>query len=457
MMTGARLLTPSQLCSIWTYLDCLADVIACRAVARGWQRATHEPQFRAFAISLFRASWAGLRTLSRDLARARGLPQLAGLVLPELSQTSDLFGSILDVESNQLSMRLGSTPSRTSRTSRTSRPRTSHGRAREIKAKAKMKLRQNQLQSMACEEYEFEGCDGQGQEVHEADGSDGEDEDEDSRTQESYRTVSLRLHAFLRELGRRHREIHVHPNATHRALACATADSQANRSDAFRVNVPVPSTLAKEYLCPFCGAQVLPEAIYKHRRSYKDDDVTRGVVLGAACSAKCGFQVRLLPISEQDSIAREVSAFRVRMGDMISVQMSRARRSPLAEICSLSYRRAGKHGAAKISGQARGVSDRKKYEFAWSVDDTVELPGITYSSYLLLYMDPHGDGAGSLLTLVDDEGNQREDFGLPSEDPALSGRIMAALERGDEITLKVLRADFNDRESEEIMTEVKFH
>ena len=79
MMTGARLLTPSQLCSIWTYLDCLADVIACRAVARGWQRATHEPQFRAFAISLFRASWAGLRTLSRDLARARGLPQLAGL------------------------------------------------------------------------------------------------------------------------------------------------------------------------------------------------------------------------------------------------------------------------------------------------------------------------------------------------------------------------------------------
>ena len=98
----------------------------------------------------------------------------------------------------------------------------------------------------------------------------------------------------------------------------------------------------------------------------------------------------------------------------------------------------GKHGHAKAKITGIDIFNGKKYEDSVPTSHTVNVPNIKRSAFTALDVDADG-----YLTLMDKQGNTRQDIRMPDEtddDKKLADRIREALNEGKEITVTVMEA-----------------
>ena len=98
----------------------------------------------------------------------------------------------------------------------------------------------------------------------------------------------------------------------------------------------------------------------------------------------------------------------------------------------------GKHGHAKAKITGIDIFNGKKYEDSVPTSHTVNVPNIKRSAFTALDVDADG-----YLTLMDKQGNTRQDIRMPDEtedDKKLADRIREALNEGKEIVLTVLES-----------------
>ena len=98
----------------------------------------------------------------------------------------------------------------------------------------------------------------------------------------------------------------------------------------------------------------------------------------------------------------------------------------------------GKHGHAKAKITGIDIFNGKKYEDSVPTSHTVNVPNIKRSQFTAIDVDADG-----YLTLMDKQGNTRQDIRMPDEtddDKKLADRIREALNEGKEIVLTVLES-----------------
>ena len=96
------------------------------------------------------------------------------------------------------------------------------------------------------------------------------------------------------------------------------------------------------------------------------------------------------------------------------------------KVVDYSTSKTGKHGHAKASITGIDIFTGKKYEDSLPTSHNVEVPNIKRSEWTVISVDQDG-----YLTLLDLQGNTRQDLKLPEEtddDSALSERIKNAVE-----------------------------
>lgn len=105
------------------------------------------------------------------------------------------------------------------------------------------------------------------------------------------------------------------------------------------------------------------------------------------------------------------------------------------KIVDFSSSKPGKHGAAKIKFTGLDVFDGKKYEEIISSTHNIDIPYLYRTEYTLVDVNEEG-----YLSLMDGEGNCREDLKLPAKtEPELSEGIKKGFENDETLCLCVIK------------------
>lgn len=101
------------------------------------------------------------------------------------------------------------------------------------------------------------------------------------------------------------------------------------------------------------------------------------------------------------------------------------------KVVDVSTSKTGKHGHAKAHFVGIDIFTGKKYEDMCPTSHNMSVPNITRMEYTLLDITEDG-----FLSVMDDDGNNREDLKLPLD----SLDLRKAFEKGDEIFVTVIGA-----------------
>ena len=108
------------------------------------------------------------------------------------------------------------------------------------------------------------------------------------------------------------------------------------------------------------------------------------------------------------------------------------------KVVDYSTSKTGKHGHAKASITGIDIFTGKKYEDSLPTSHNVEVPNIKRSEWTVISVDQDG-----YLTLMDLQGNTRQDLKLPEEtedDTTLSEKIRSSVEAGKDLTVTVMES-----------------
>lgn len=111
-----------------------------------------------------------------------------------------------------------------------------------------------------------------------------------------------------------------------------------------------------------------------------------------------------------------------------------------AKVSSVSTSKTGKHGSAKCNFTAIDIFNGKKYEDIQPSTATVAIPNVTRKEYSLVDINNEG-----FCTLMDDDGEIREDIKLPDFPDNFAREIKAEFESGKELMVYVLSAMGHDQ------------
>lgn len=104
------------------------------------------------------------------------------------------------------------------------------------------------------------------------------------------------------------------------------------------------------------------------------------------------------------------------------------------KVVEVTTSKTGKHGHAKASITAVDIFTGKKLEDSVPTSHNVDAPNVTKTELQLISCD---DG---YLTLMDDEGEMREDLKMPDDDEELADKIKSNLDNDKESLVTVLKA-----------------
>lgn len=110
------------------------------------------------------------------------------------------------------------------------------------------------------------------------------------------------------------------------------------------------------------------------------------------------------------------------------------------KVSAVSTSKTGKHGHAKCNFTAIDIFTGKKYEDIIPSTHTAHVPVVVRKELSLVDISEDG-----FCTLMDDEGNCREDVGLPDYPENFAREIKAAFETGKSHTVTVLSAMGHDQ------------
>lgn len=110
------------------------------------------------------------------------------------------------------------------------------------------------------------------------------------------------------------------------------------------------------------------------------------------------------------------------------------------KVTAVSTSKTGKHGHAKCNFTAIDIFTGKKYEDIIPSTHTAHIPFVKRAEYSLV--DISNDG---FLTLMDEEGNCREDVHLPDWPDNFAREIQAAFETGKSYSVVVMSAMGHDQ------------
>lgn len=105
------------------------------------------------------------------------------------------------------------------------------------------------------------------------------------------------------------------------------------------------------------------------------------------------------------------------------------------KVVNVSTSKTGKHGHAKANFTAIDIFTGKKCEDVVPTSHNCMVPNVTRKEYSLL--DITDDG---FLNLLDENGDTKDDLGLPSYPEELAGQIRAAFDEGKSLQLTVISA-----------------
>merc|ERR1711881_8001 len=110
------------------------------------------------------------------------------------------------------------------------------------------------------------------------------------------------------------------------------------------------------------------------------------------------------------------------------------------KVMEVTTSKTGKHGHAKASITGVDIFTGKKYEDSVPTSHNIDCPNVTKTEYTLISID---DG---YVTLMDDEGEMREDLKLPTLDDLqdVVDKMNKALENDKEMLVTVLKAMDNE-------------
>ena len=109
-------------------------------------------------------------------------------------------------------------------------------------------------------------------------------------------------------------------------------------------------------------------------------------------------------------------------------------------VSNVSVSKTGKHGHAKCNFTAIDIFTGKKYEDIIPSTHTAHVPTVVRKEYSLVDITPE-----TYLSLMDDDGNCREDVKLPDFPDNFGREIQAAFDAGKPLTLSVLSAMGHDQ------------
>ena len=104
------------------------------------------------------------------------------------------------------------------------------------------------------------------------------------------------------------------------------------------------------------------------------------------------------------------------------------------KVVDISSSKTGKHGHAKTSITALDIFTKQKLEEQAPSTHNLQAPVVKTNNMTLLDI-----GKDGILSLMDDDGNTREDLNLPP-DEELAGQIKSLFEEGKELVLTILSA-----------------
>jgi translation initiation factor 5A len=110
------------------------------------------------------------------------------------------------------------------------------------------------------------------------------------------------------------------------------------------------------------------------------------------------------------------------------------------KVISVSTSKTGKHGSAKCNFTAADIFNGKKYEDLFPSSTTVQIPNIVRKEYSLV--DISND---EFTSLMDAEGNVREDVKLPDWPEGFGREIKNAFEEGKSLVVVLLSAMGHDQ------------
>lgn len=110
------------------------------------------------------------------------------------------------------------------------------------------------------------------------------------------------------------------------------------------------------------------------------------------------------------------------------------------QVSNVSVSKTGKHGHAKCNFTAIDIFTGKKYEDIIPSTHTAHVPTVVRKEYSLVDITPE-----TYLSLMDDDGNCREDVKLPDYPDNFGREIQHAFDAGKPLTLSVLSAMGHDQ------------
>ena len=110
------------------------------------------------------------------------------------------------------------------------------------------------------------------------------------------------------------------------------------------------------------------------------------------------------------------------------------------QVSAVSTSKTGKHGHAKCNFTAIDIFTGKKYEDIIPSTHTAHVPFVVRKEYSLVDIS-----ADDFCSLMDDEGNCREDVKLPDYPDNFGREIKAAFESGKSLAVSVLSAMGHDQ------------
>ncbi len=128
------------------------------------------------------------------------------------------------------------------------------------------------------------------------------------------------------------------------------------------------------------------------------------------------------------SMTYPVQAGNLKKGDFVCIK------DHPCKIVDVSVSKTGKHGHAKCMIVALDIFTNKKLEDQCPSSHALPCPVVTRREYQLLDMSPEG-----MLTLMDDNNEQREDLNLPDDDE-VSVPLKAAFDAGNALVVVVVSA-----------------
>ena len=115
------------------------------------------------------------------------------------------------------------------------------------------------------------------------------------------------------------------------------------------------------------------------------------------------------------------------------------------KISEITTSKTGKHGHAKANITAIDIFTGKKYEEVAPTSHSLPVPNVKTSQFDLLDIATQPDDNDKYpLSLMDDEGETREDLNLP-DDEELAAKIKEAFEAGKTVQLQVTSAMETER------------